>query len=208
MSKIKLIDILYRWRIGETVKRLEQKIDNEFYVTDLVYCPLKYRYQKIYKELTISSSINPATLLGELTHYGVEKLLIDLLGVDNVRPEVEYEKGLEVDGTLYIVKGRVDAVIGDVIVEIKTSRSDVSIPQTHHITQTRIYLWLTGLSTALLLYITPSRIAEFEISNPASDGEVVDLIRSTLAGTPAPRYLWECRYCAYATLCSSKKAST
>lgn len=207
MSMIKIVDNLYRWRIDEAVKKLESKLDNEFYVTDLIYCPLKYKYQKIYKELTISSAVNPTTLLGEFTHYGVEKILVDLFGSSNVRLEIDYERGLEVDGVLYVVKGRVDAVISDWIIEIKTSRFDISIPQNHHVMQTRIYLWLTGLTHALLLYITSNRIAEFIIDKPATDGEIADLIRGTISGAPAPRYSWECRFCIYATLCPNKKVS-
>lgn len=205
MSEFRLVDIIYRHRIEETVKRIDKKLDNEFYVTDLVYCPLKYRYQKLYKELTIASAINPTTLLGEFAHHGIEKILIEILGSDSVKTEVECEKSIEVEGALYIIRGRVDALIGDYVVEIKTSKSDVSIPQNHHILQTRLYLWLTNYKKALLLYVTANRITEFVIDKPATDGEVSDLIRGTIAGAPAPRYSWECKYCTYSVLCSSKR---
>lgn len=204
MSKLRLVDLVYRWRISETSKRLEKKLDNEFYVTDLVYCPLKYRYQKLYRELTLSAAISPVTILGEFTHYGIEKVLSEMLGFDSVKLEVDYEKDIEVEDTLYIVKGRIDAVIGDTIVEIKTSRSDISIPQNHHVLQTRIYLWLSGYKNALLLYITPSRITEFPINKPATDDEVINLIKETLTCTHTPRYSWECGYCIYSVLCPSK----
>lgn len=204
MNDFRLVELVYRWRIDEASKRLEKKLDNEFYVTDLVYCPLKYRYQKLYRELAVISAISPAAILGELAHYGLEKVLVDLLGEGNVKTEVEYEKHVEVENTMYIVKGRVDAVIGDYIVEIKTGRSDISIPQSHHILQTRIYLWLTGFRKALLLYVTQNRIAEYLVDTPASDGEISDLVRGILTGLPAPRYAWECDYCTYSTLCPSK----
>ncbi|MEM1644429.1 MAG: CRISPR-associated protein Cas4 [Ignisphaera sp.] len=205
MNEFRLVDIIYKQRIEETIKRINKKLDNELYVTDLVYCPLKYRYQKLYKELTIASAINPATLLGEFTHHGIEKMLIEILGLDNVKTEVEYEKSVEVEGTLYIIKGRIDAIIGDYVVEIKTSRSDTSIPQNHHILQTRLYLWLTGYKKALLLYVTANRIAEFIVDKPATDIEVSDLVREIKAGAPAPRYSWECRYCIYSALCPNKR---
>ncbi|MEM1526049.1 MAG: PD-(D/E)XK nuclease family protein [Ignisphaera sp.] len=205
MSEFKLVDIIYRHRIEETVKRIDKKLDNEFYITDLVYCPLKYKYQKLYKELTIASAINPTTLLGEFAHHGIEKMLIEILGPDSVKTEVETEKSIEVEGILYIIRGRVDALIGDYIVEIKTSKSDASIPQNHHILQTRLYLWLTGYRKALLLYVTANRIAEFVIDKPATDGEVSDLVRGIIVGAPAPRYSWECRYCPYSVLCPDKR---
>lgn len=205
MDELRIVDLLYRWKISEAVKRLDKRLENEFYVTDLIYCPLKHRYQKLYKELAISSSIIPTAILGEFTHYGVEKILIDIFGTDKVKIEVECEKDINVDGVVYNVKGRIDAVVGDYIIEIKTARSDVSIPISHHILQTRIYMWLMGYQKALLLYVTASRIAEYIIDKPASDVEVAELIRSTLSGVPAPRYPWECRYCIYSMLCPSKK---
>ncbi|MEM0370990.1 MAG: CRISPR-associated protein Cas4 [Ignisphaera sp.] len=205
MSNLSIVDIIYKWRITENMKRIEKKLDNELYVTDLVYCPMKYRYQKIYKELAISSAVNPTTILGEFSHYGVEKFLIETLGHDNIKTEVEYEKSIDVDGITYIISGRIDVIVGDYIVEIKTSRFDISIPQNHHVLQTRIYLWLTGFKKALLLYITSSRVAEYVVDKPVTEGEVSDLIRSTLSGSPAPRYLWECSYCAYSILCPNKK---
>ena len=207
MSSFSIVDLIYRWRTAETKDKIERKLDNEFYVTDLIYCPLKYWYQKQYRELTIAASINPTTILGEVAHYGIEKLLLDILGAENVKTEVEFEREVDVDKTVYIVKGRVDAIVGDYIVEIKTGRADASIPYSHHVMQVRIYLWISGFRKALLLYLTANRIAEFEIDTPATEGEVSDLIRSILARSPAPRYQWECAFCIYAQLCPRKTTS-
>ena len=38
--------LIYSWRIEEAKKKLEEKLENEIYVSDLVYCPLKYYFQK------------------------------------------------------------------------------------------------------------------------------------------------------------------
>ncbi|MDK6029305.1 CRISPR-associated protein Cas4 [Ignisphaera sp. 4213-co] len=202
-----IINLIYNWRVEESRKRLEEKLENEIYVTDLIYCPLKYHYQKKYKEIVIANAFDPVTIFGELIHLGVGKLLSNLLGSNNVELEKEYEKEIVVDGTTYIVKGRVDAIIGDWLIEIKSSKSDLNIPHQHHILQTRLYLWLTGLKKAILLYITQNRVAEYVVEEPVSDGEVSDLIRSIIAKSPAPRYSWECSYCPFSTLCPSKKTS-
>ena len=130
--------------------------------------------------------------------------LVETFGSEAVKTEVEYEREVIVDNVSYIVKGRIDAIVGDNVVEIKTSRSDINIPHPHHVQQVRVYLWLTGLRRGLLVYLTPERIAEFYIETPASDGEIIDLIRSIIAGEPAPRYSWECNYCAYSSLCPRK----
>ncbi len=201
---LRISELLYQWKIEDTKKRMESRLENELYVTDLISCPLKLRYSKLYKELALASAFKPVALMGELLHLGLEKLLSELLGVDNVKTEVEYEREVVVDGTTYIVKGRVDAIVGDVLIEIKSVRSDTHIPLQHHVMQVRIYLWLTGLPKGILVYITPDRIAEFLIDTPASDGEVTDLVRSTIEGRPAPRYPWECSYCIYSQLCPSK----
>ena len=201
---LRISELLYRWRIEEARKRFESRLENEIYVTDLIFCPLKYRYSKLYTEIALSSSFSPITVLGELVHIGLEKFLQDTLGSDVVKTEVEYERDISVDGVTYIVKGRVDAVVENTVIEIKTSRSDTNIPYQHHIQQLRLYLWLTGLPRGLLVYLTPERIAEFSVETPASDGEVADLVRSLISGEPAPRYPWECGYCSYAALCPRK----
>jgi len=200
--------LIYSWRIEEAKKKLEEKLENEIYVTDLVYCPLKYYFQKKFREITLAESFNPVTIYGEVVHVGIEEVLKEILGSNNVKTEVEYEKNIEVEGKSYIVKGRVDAIIGDYLIEIKSSRSDANIPHKHHIQQLRLYLWLTGFKKALLLYITPNRISQYFVTEPASDGEVSDLIRSLLAQSPAPRYSWECTYCPFSIVCSNKRVGT
>ncbi len=200
----RIAELLYRWRIEEARKRMESKGDNELYVTDLVLCPLKPKYQRIYGELALAHSFSPLALLGEFAHIGIEKVLREILGEDVVKVEVEFERGIEVEGKGFVIKGRIDAIVGDTVLEIKTTRSDANIPYQHHIQQLRIYLWLTGFNKGLLLYVTPERLVEFPVQNPASDGEIVDAVRSVLVGEPAPRYPWECQYCPYAQLCPKR----
>jgi len=197
----RVAELLYRWRIEEARKRLEEKGENEIYVTELVLCPLKPRFQRMYRELALAHSFSPLALLGEFAHIGIERVLREILGEDVVKVEVEYERGVEVDGRSYVIKGRVDAIVGDTVLEIKTSRSDANIPYQHHVQQLRIYLWLTGFSKGLLLYVTPERLVEYPVTDPASDGEILDAVRSIEVGEPAPRYPWECQYCPYAQLC-------
>jgi CRISPR-associated exonuclease Cas4 len=207
IKEFSIVDLLYSWKVGEAKKKLEEKLDNEIFVTDLIYCPLKYRYQKVYKELAIGSAFNPITLYGEVIHQGLEKILSTLFSISDANIEVEYEKNILIDNNTYVIKGRIDVLINDYIIEIKSSSLDKNLPQAHHILQTRIYLWLANLDKALLVYITPNRIVEYYIREAISDGELMDLVRSIITGQPAPRYPWECKYCIYAILCPSKKTS-
>ncbi len=209
-SRLSIVNLLYSWRMDEARKRLEEKLDNEIYVTDLIYCPLKYKYQKIYRELALGVAFNPVALYGEIIHQGLERLLSILFGVDNIRVEVEYKKTiyLNLDNNTYIIKGRVDAVVGDYVIEIKSSSSDKNLPYEHHIIQTKIYLWLSNLNKALIIYITPNRIVEYQVEGAISDRELIGLVENIITCQQTPRYPWECRYCTYSILCPSKITST
>jgi CRISPR-associated exonuclease Cas4 len=106
-----------------------------------------------------------------------------------------------------VVKGRADAIVtardgARYGVEIKTSRSDLSLPMEHHLDQVRIYNLLFNLERSYLLYVTPERIAQYEVSERASVEEVARRILEA----KSPRYPWECRYCPFAVLCPSKLA--
>jgi CRISPR-associated exonuclease Cas4 len=201
-----IVALIYSWKMDEAKKHMKEKLElDEIYVTDLVHCPLKYQFQKKYPDLALAGSFSPSALQGEFIHIGVEEVLKMLLGDESVKTEVEHERRVEVDGKAYIVKGRVDAVVGDYIVEIKSARSDAGIPYEHHVEQLRIYMWLTGLRKGILLYVTPARIVQFLYTDPASEGEVIDRIRSIINGSPAPRYTWECNYCPFASICPKKR---
>ncbi|MCS7111361.1 MAG: CRISPR-associated protein Cas4 [Ignisphaera sp.] len=208
-NEFNITNLLYSWKVAEAKKRLEEKLRNEIYVTDLIYCPLKYKYQKLYKELALGTAFSPITLYGEIIHQGLERLLQLLFGMDNIKVEVEYEKSVRtnLDNNTYIIKGRVDAIVKDYIIEIKSSSSDKNLPHEHHITQARLYLWLSNLNKALLIYITPSRIVEFQVKGAVSDEELIKLVETVITGRPAPRYSWECRYCTYSILCPQKITS-
>ncbi|MEM0500722.1 MAG: PD-(D/E)XK nuclease family protein, partial [Ignisphaera sp.] len=108
----------------------------------------------------------------------------------------------------YVIKGRIDAIVGDYIIEIKSGSSDRNLPYEQHIIQTRIYMWLSNLDKAILLYVTPNRIVEYQIKGTMSDKEITELVKSIITGQPAPRYIWECKYCIYSILCPFKRTST
>lgn len=84
------------------------------------------------------------------------------------------------------------------IIEIKTVRSVVNAPFEHHILQARIYLWLLKVKDAELWYFAGDGVKFYYISNPCTDNEIQEIIR-----TPsAPRWSqWECNMCKYNQLC-------
>jgi len=154
------------------------------YVTDLVSCSQKRVFRQKYPELVFR--FDPIALLGALVHRGLEELLKEY-GFQN---EVEIVKEVEVNGKKYIIKGRVDSLNEDCVVEIKTARSDIGLPYEHHINQLQIYLNLLGKQKGVLIYVTPDRITEFFIEK--KDININELLKETIDNIKHPRWSWEC----------------
>ncbi|MBB5253896.1 CRISPR-associated protein Cas4 [Sulfurisphaera ohwakuensis] len=183
------------------------KDDNTLYVTDLIRCPLKIQYEKTYKELAISEVFTPSTILGDMVHEGLENFIKN--NFSNSQVEVEIEREIPVNNKQVKIKGRIDAIAeidGEkVVIEIKSARADKGLPHEHHKVQLQIYLWMTGIKKGLLVYITPDRVTEYEVNEPADEVGVIRLAEETLKRTKVPRYPWECGYCVYSSVCPYKR---
>ncbi|MEM1623055.1 MAG: CRISPR-associated protein Cas4 [Sulfolobales archaeon] len=204
-STIDIVSLIYSYARAEREKHKREK--GVIWVTDLIRCPLKLVFEERYPELALRDVFKPGLIMGNLLHRGLESLLKDLIQAQGLIVETEVEVSRDVvlnDGTLVYVKGRLDAVIsrdiGKVTIEVKTSRSGRNIPQKHHVDQVRAYNWLTDSIGTVLIYITPSRITQFFVEDRMDTSEVVSRITSK----KAPRYSWECTYCAYSVLCPNK----
>ncbi len=197
-------EILYKLRLEDAKKHLRK--EKEFYVTDLVRCPLKMEYELKYPELVLQQIYNPSTILGDAVHKGIEQILVeakDLKLLDG-SVEIEVEGSKKVDD--YVVKGRIDAIIyrdneQRIGVEIKYARSDLGLPLQHHVMQVKIYNWLFDLNETILIYLTPDRITEYRVNERVDEYEILGLITSR----QAPRWGWECSYCVFSVLCPNKR---
>ena len=204
MVGVNIIRLLYE--ASKEEKEKHKREEGVYWVTDLVRCPLKRRYEITYPELTARDIFTPVFIVGNVVHWGIEWFLKDRLG-EAVSTEVEGSKEVVLpNGSKVLIKGRIDVIIdmGEGIkvgVEVKTARSDTGIPQIHHRDQARIYNWLFNLNKTILLYITPERVTQYEVSDRTSEEEVI----SRILDMRAPRYSWECSYCPYAVLCPNKK---
>jgi len=170
---------------------------------------MKRIYELRYPEILLQDIFSPNFILGDVLHIGLEELLKrsseeGLIDYD-VEAEVEKERRINVDGKEIVIRGRLDLLLKKnkelIGIEIKSSRSDSGIPHEHHILQCRLYSWLFELSKVILIYITPDRIAEYEITEGATEEMVVNLIKDS----KAPRWSWECRYCRFSVMCPYKK---
>lgn len=188
--------VLYEKIIGEQINRLSELQDPRIvYVTDLVSCTHKFHLKKAYPWLSLA--FEPAAILGTIAHLGIGQLLRER----GVEVEVEVAREVILDGTSYLVKGRLDAVdkSSGIVIEVKTARSAVNAPLQHHVKQLNIYLNMLNYERGVLVYITPSRIVEFVVTRePVSlESEVRDLVEDKYH----PRYEWECKYCQFSKLC-------
>ncbi|MEM1649345.1 MAG: CRISPR-associated protein Cas4, partial [Sulfolobales archaeon] len=166
-EEINIISEIYKWRKSEREKHSRE--EGVYYVTDLVRCPLKIRYEILYPELYAYEIMAPPTITGDMIHKGFQSLMKELYG-ESIRVEVEGEKTLMMpDGSSIRIRGRCDAIIergGEKIgLEIKSSRSDYNIPLEHHIDQARAYNWLFDLRETYLIYITYERVTQYKISD-------------------------------------------
>jgi len=116
-----IIEIITEWRLRELEKHRKLREEGAIEVTDLIRCPLKREFEEKYPELYRASAYTPATILGSLVHLDLENILSSEL---NAEVEVKGEKTI---GEHRIV-GKIDAKIGKVGIEIKTSRADIMNP--------------------------------------------------------------------------------
>lgn len=198
-----IIEKIYERKLQDYLQH--KKEENTFYVTDLVKCPLKLRYENQYKELITGEFFSPAAVMGELVHHGLEDFLKSEF---NAQVEVEGEREAVIDGKTIKIRGRADAIIekdGEkVVIEIKSTRTDKNLPLDHHKLQLQIYLWMFNTKKGLLVYITPDRVTEYKVDSPLDEAEVLRLVREAIRMNKAPKYAWECSYCRFSIVCPRK----
>ena len=197
-----IVEELFKAKVEESKKY--SKGPNEVYVTDLVRCPLKAKFEGLYPELKEAENYSPAAILGDLVHRGLENFLKEKF---NAEIEVEGSRTVEINGKSVTVKGRADAITQDYVIEIKTSRADKGLPHDHHVLQLRLYLWLFNRKKGILLYVTPDRVTEYEVSDPPDEAEVLRHLEDFLNIRYAPKFKWECNYCPFSVLCPNKVTS-
>ena len=195
MSEQKITKILYDYKLEEFVKRLEElQNPSIYYVSDLIYCSWKRYFRLRFPYLTFT--FEPIAVMGELVHRGLQNLLVE----KGFQPEYEVSKKLWVNNEEVVVKGRIDAYKPGELVEIKTSRGSTdSLPYPHHLLQVKLYMELTSVDKATLIYVSSDKIIEYEVKR---DEPVLEkLLNETMNLAVAPRWDWECRSCVFSKLC-------
>lgn len=212
VKEIDFIQELYAFFKEEKEKHAREP--GVVWVTDLISCSLKEKYSRLYPELEMAQLFKPVLVQGTLLHYGLEKVLSDILIEKGWTVEIEKEGTITVNlrrllvnapaEDTVIVKGRIDLFVENgkekFGIEIKTARADLSLPHEHHVDQVKIYNTMFGVEKSYLLYVTPDRVTQYIVRDkmPLQD------IAKRIAENTVPRYKWECQYCPFAVLCPHK----
>jgi len=119
--------------------------------------------------------------------------------------EKEYRKNVKD----YTLVGIPDAIINRTIYEWKTVQRLPPVPLHHHVAQVSLYMWLTELDTAYIVYFTPKGYRNyFRVKYGQSVMKVIDrmlqrgdhlhkcIVKQT---PPEEEYSWECENCPYVT---------
>jgi CRISPR-associated exonuclease Cas4 len=196
-----IIDFFIKKKIEE-MEKYKVREKNELHVRELIECPEKLVLRDRYPFLVVPT--NPAFMMGDLIHIGLQEIIKEWGKENSVSVEVEkeIEKKFVVDGEEYIVKGRPDIVLPDMVIEIKSAKADISIPQIHHELQLKVYMNFLK-KKGRLIYITPERCAEYDYEDGLSDQDIAGMIRDTVTGRRKP-YYWECSRCPFSGFCSKK----
>lgn len=195
-SSQEILSIIYNEYMKELFEKLEESKDPSIiYVTDLVACTHKYHLRHLFPELTIR--FEPAAILGDLVHAGLE----NILEKKGFKVELSIEHKYKIEGREYVLKGRIDAYNEEKgeIVEIKTSRTTQNLPREHHVYQLQIYLNILNADKGILVYITPERLLEFYIKREKID--IKPLIKMIIEDRVHPKWGWECKYCYFQKIC-------
>jgi len=158
-----------------------------YYAHDLCRCSKLREYEQQFPDIAKSRRAEPAIILGELVHLGMENILT---------PAKSYYK--VIDDLKVIISGSPDFIYNNCPVELKYQRYPVKQPKEHHLLRIRLYMWLMDVSVGYLFYITPKKISEFQITQPLDD----DAVRNLVTIEYSPRFGWECKFCPFAKICS------
>lgn len=139
--------------IQERQKEFTRK-ENEIFVTDITTCQVKKQQQT--NEYILAR--------GTFMHEGIQWLLQNYIK----DRKIEIEKKIEKDYGDFILTGRIDLIIDDEVIELKTTSKPPQAPYIEHLYQLLIYMHLLGQKKGRLVYITPNEVIEYVIS----DGQI------------------------------------
>ena len=176
---------------------------NTIYVTEVSCCIRKSWYIRALNE-PLSPETVVIMVLGDAVHY----IMRDMLSLG------ESEKRFEKQVGDFKIAGRVDKILGNIVVEFKTTSQIPQKPYEHHIDQLQLYLWLSDLNIGYLVYVDKRRgkVKAFKVTR--NDERIKRLLlkakklysslKTGMPPEPDPKP-WECEYCQFKELCEYYK---
>ena len=192
------IIVKYHKRHEKLREELSEGVDYVYFVHELCECAKKRGMRELYPELNTSHAYEPAIMLGELVHLGVESLTHSEKEVVKFR-DVETKIGtVRVAGTIDIYYPEENTVV-----DIKYARKlGNNMPLKRHKLQVSLYAWLANAKYGEIWYITPEGIRTYGLIKPANEATAKHLIE--YPKTPMwPK--WECKYCPYTKICPENR---
>jgi len=180
------IEKYFKWLINSEFQ------ENTIAVFELLECRQKMLYTRSTPYTIINTIINPSSLIGILVHEGLDTIL------KHINKSSIFSKKVIIDNAEYTINGWPDYYDGEKIIEFKVSTIPIKEPDSRHVMQVRLYMWLTNCREGYLTYITPRKILTYRIENPATDDEVKELLKNW----PSPRDSNECMQCMFRNVCT------
>ncbi len=186
-------------RKEENYKERTFKPNEVLWVSDLLFCGRRKAYE-FHSKITVQDDKGfVKQAIGNLLHSKLAKEL----RFDG-QPEVSLMKSY---GEEYLLKGRVDYLLRDAVLEFKTITYD-DVPQSprkYDEDQLQLYLWLSDRKIGYIVYISSFKgtVKSFEIHRDEEKVEnllrkgiqIVKGFKGIASVEPDPTYPWICRDC-------------
>lgn len=218
------MDIIFDYineKIAESIEKLKTKKPNEIWVDDIAYCRIKSILARKFPELNATKKLEPAIILGDIIHIGVEKILENKYGsLVKTEDDNSFKEKIIIDNVEYVISGRPDAILDKngvkEIIEIKSGRDVKDPPSFNHLVQVFVYMTLLKIPRCRILYFTNKRIIEVSMSLDdakkkiantimSSHTDEMDILRDLVKkwlSMKRPWATWECDYCHFQKICS------
>ena len=186
----------------EEVYQDKPRKPNELHVSVLAVCPRKEFFSYFYRPARLVKS--DEVLAGEYIH----KVIQEQLRQRGYEIEKIFSCDLK-DG--FKLVGRVDAINGDHIIEIKTVKKFIDFNVNHWFIQVNMYMHMSGTGKAKLLVVERSTgqmfVKDIEYDREKAEGvlslagEVVDAIKSRDYSTLPKCNDYRCKNCDFNIIC-------
>jgi CRISPR/Cas system-associated exonuclease Cas4 (RecB family) len=189
---VKHADYRYNLRKERLRKDFEAKGFKVYFAHELTSCRRKSELRKAYPKLELELMQRPPLLLGEIVQRGVKAYL-----PEDVEEERTFHKVL--GDTVIIGTPDFYSQSRKSVYELKFMRGKPE-PLKHHRLRACIYRWLSDAEHAYLLYCSPKGFREFEVNDEFNDNKLNYLMNEW----SSPMWDWECKLCAYNSVCLNK----